>query len=58
MADYKRKEAGKEPEPRPRCGTCHWYDGLGDLCTNNASPRAWNTLGRRERCPKWEAERE
>lgn len=52
-----QKNILKTASPRKNCGTCRWYDGLGDLCRNEASPRSWTPIDRRERCAKWEAER-
>lgn len=39
------------------CGTCFWYDPLGDLCRNPASPHEWRNVERGMDCRKWEKEK-
>lgn len=45
------------PKERRVCGTCFWYDPLGDLCWNEASPHDFEHMGRGEGCRKWEKDR-
>lgn len=44
----KRKRPGS-------CGTCRWYDALGGICRNAASPRDWEFVDRREHFRRFEA---
>lgn len=44
----------KRIRERHICGTCFWYDQLGDLCRNPAAPHEWNNVERGMRCKRWE----
>lgn len=56
MRENKHGASGQTKQ-RPQCGTCRWYDGLGDACRNVASPRSRKHAGGRETCLYWEADR-
>ena len=55
-----RKETDMETDNRPKerrtCGTCRWYDPLGDLCRNPAGPHEWENMERGMTCERWEAD--
>lgn len=38
------------------CGQCLWYDPIGDLCRNPASPHEWENVERGMVCKRWEKE--
>lgn len=49
-------ETNNSQEERRICGTCLWYDPLGDLCHNPASPHEWNNMERGMGRKRWEEE--
>lgn len=49
-------ETDNRPKERRTCGTCRWYDPLGDLCRNPAGPHEWENMERGMTCERWEAD--
>lgn len=49
----KTDKRGKE---RLTCGTCRWYDTLGDICRNGSSPCDYDHKDPRDGCGKWESD--
>lgn len=41
---------------RHTCGTCRWYDSLGEICRNVSSPCDFDNKDPRDGCGKWESD--
>lgn len=51
------EDRNKRLKERHICGTCFWYDQLGDLCRNPTAPHEWENVERWMGCGKWEEEK-